>query len=78
MKCLSQYRDVEKARAYRRRCKRNNYYAKRAIYENYHRPYTTKECKMVLEHKLSDRELAKELKRSIPAIQGLRHRLNNR
>jgi hypothetical protein len=67
------YRDMEK---YRKACHRQNqrYYAKTS---NLYPPkaWTAAEDAMVLDHKIPDSELSKELERSVRAIQHRRHRL---
>ena len=67
------YRDMEK---YRKACRRQNqrYYAKTS---NLYPPkaWTAEEDAMVLDHKIPDSELSKELERSVRAIQHRRHRL---
>ena len=45
-------------------------------YDN--RPWTEQEVEMILKHELSDRELSKELRRSVQAIQVKRCKLKNK
>lgn len=42
------------------------------------RPWTDYEIDLILEHKMSDRELSKELRRSVSAIQIKRCKLKNK
>ena len=60
------YADLEKWRAACSRSKKK-YYGKTAIY----RPsrYTAKECKMILEHSITDAELSKIIHHSVESIQ---------
>ena len=78
MKCLSGYKNAEKARAYRNRQRKLNYDRGMIRVGRNHMAYTTKECKIVLEKKMKDREIAEMLQRSVRSIQGLRFRLKRR
>lgn len=53
---------------------RRKYYRKTAFAANSRQRWTLKEIEMVLEHRVSDSELAAEIGRSVQAIQLVRHR----
>ncbi len=74
MKSKKLYKDMDKYKEYKRRYQRK--YRKEANAGVYpRRPYSFKEDMMILNHEMSDRELAEKLQRSIGAIQGRRNRL---
>ena len=70
------YRDQVKKAEYRKRQKRNNYFKNKhdICSKDF---YTDEDIKIILEHKITDRELAIRLGRTIPAIQrkrwGIKH-----
>ena len=74
MKCKSQYKDLNKYRNYRNRCK-TRYRARTGsnVYEP--REWTKEELRMVQAHKITDRELSKKINRSVAAIQNARYKL---
>lgn len=69
------YKDLEK---WRKTCReqKQRYYAKTSSLYT-HRPWTTEEDAMVMEHNLTDSELSVKIERSVRAIQHRRHHLNN-
>jgi hypothetical protein len=73
MKCLKYYKDSEKANSYRNRTRKSNYTKGRVYQRERRRMWYPREvallCKYDLEGMLSDREIAKELERSVQAIQ---------
>jgi len=76
MKCLKLYRDTEKRREYRCRHKNKNY-EKGDFSSGKRRWWTLRECMLCLAHIITDRELAKKIKRSVRAIQHKRTMLLN-
>lgn len=66
------YIDIDKKCKSRNSIRKNNY-AQTALYPR--RSWTSKECKFVLERKMSDRELSAVLSRSVQSIQSMRSRL---
>ena len=72
---LKFYRDLEKLKEYRKRGRKSNYIKGRIFSNGEYRPYTNRECRLILAHKIFDRELARILKRSVQAIQIMRCRL---
>lgn len=66
------YADMEKFKK-TRKAQKKRYYSKTAIYEP--SGWTSKQDKMVLEHKLTDTELSKIIGHSVRAIQTRRGRL---
>lgn len=68
--------DIKKTEKYRkqRREEKKRYYARTAhLYPR--RPWTPEEEKMVLEHRIPDRELSEKIQRSMKGIQEKRRRL---
>ena len=74
MKCRKDYADPEKFRAYRNRYK-NRYNRKRNFSDGGKRPWTDEETKIVMEHKITDTEIAKQLRRSLLAVQARRQKM---
>lgn len=74
MKCKSGYKDPDKYRDYRNRCKAR-YRAKTGsnVYEP--REWTKEELRIVQAHEIPDRELSEKINRSVTAIQNARYRL---
>lgn len=73
----SQYKDMKKYKATRKRQLRR--WRKRTGSGKYPpRPWTPAEEAAVMEKSMPDRELSKQIKRSVLAIQKRRHILNNR
>lgn len=72
------YHDKVKARLYRNRNRKNNYTKGRIFNAKSHQAFTTTDCKIILEHKLCDREIAKLLQRSVQSIQIMRSRLKKK
>ena len=70
------YSNVEKWRTTKRKQK-NRYYGKTENAKNGNNPWTKEEIDMVMEHKLTDRELSALLGRSMMAIQKVRSRQKN-
>ena len=70
----SKYRDMDKYRRTRNNQKRR-YYGKSAIYGRSR--YTEEECRMILEHDITDTELSKLIHHSVASIQVERNRLLN-
>lgn len=70
-KCIKFYADKETARQYRNRMRKRNY-QQTAHAPNGGQKWTVKEIKMVLEHKIPDRELSAKIGRSVAAIQNAR------
>ena len=65
----------EAIRAKRNRERQRNYDRGRTDMRNNFEPYTYEECERIINHDISDRELAKEIGRSVEAIQNKRNRL---
>ena len=61
------YRDLKK---YRETCNRQQrkYYRETANAENRYKKWTKEEIKLILEHKISDREISKLIMRSMKSI----------
>ena len=72
---IKNYRDKEKCRKTRNRQRQRNY-AKTAIYPP--KEWAEEDDALVLEHKMSDRELSKLIEHSVQAIQVHRSRLKKR
>lgn len=70
----NQYKDMEKYHKARNR-QRARYYGKTSNAENSRQPYTLKEMELILDHNITDTELAKMLGRSVLSIQIKRSRL---
>lgn len=68
------YKDLNK---WRESCQRQKakYYGKTSNAENSRQPYTQKEMELILDHNITDTELAKMLGRSVLSIQIKRSRL---
>lgn len=66
------YKNMDKWRACCQRAKKK-YYSSTAIYKPSR--YTFKECKMILEHSIPDRELSELIHHSVASIQSKRTRL---
>ena len=73
-KCRKQYKDLDKYIAYCNRHRKSNY-LKGNFSDGNRKRYTQEEMELILDHSISDRELAKRLKRSVQAIQIKRARL---
>ena len=77
MKCKKDYADLEKYKRYKKEYQKR--YRKKTNAGKYpKREWTFKEDMMVLEHSMTDRELAEKLQRSIGAIQSRRHNLKTK
>lgn len=74
-KSLKQYADQEKAREYRNHHRKQNYMNSREFATGDRTPYTEEECRRILDHYIPDRELARQLGRSVQAIQQKRNKL---
>jgi len=74
MKCRRSYRDDEKFKEYRNAYKRR-YRAKRDFNHERFRKWTEKEIQVVMDRQKTDTEIAREIKRSIQAVQIKRHRI---
>lgn len=72
MKCKKHYADMEKYAEYKRRMQRS-YRQRTGMYER--RRWTIGEIEKVMAHNKTDRELSKEIKRSIGAIQKMRNKI---
>lgn len=77
-KSLKNYRDEEKALAYRNRQRRENYRKCVGRPEVSGTEWSTEDELLVLEHSVSDRELSKQIGRSVRAIQKKRYLLKKR
>lgn len=75
MKCKKDYADIEKYAEYKRRYQRN-YRERTGKYPR--REWTLEEIEKIMAQNKPDRELSKELKRSISAIQQMRSRMRKR
>lgn len=76
-KCRKTYKDMDKYNDYVNRNRKANY-QKGNFSDGTARPYTLDEMELILEHSMSDRELAKLLKRSVQSIQIKRCRLKKK
>lgn len=74
-KSLKFYADTDKAKEYRNRQRKKNYGKSAALAINKSRPYTEEEKDLILEHAVSDFELAQMIGRSVQAIQIARCKL---
>lgn len=61
----------------KRSAQRKRYYNKTSFSEKSHKPWDEEEIEMVMEHAISDSELAKKICRSVQAIQLVRCRYRN-
>ncbi len=62
----------------KRKAGKKKYYNKHNKHDiNSHKPYTEDECELILEHKIPDVQLSKELGRTLRAIHIKRVTLNN-
>lgn len=77
MKCKKDYKDKEKYKKYKKNFQKR-YRQKTNAGKYPRRSYTVKEDCMILDHSMSDRELADKLQRSVTAIQIRRTRLKKR
>ena len=75
---INRYRDKVKFKLYRNRNRKNNYTKGRIFNAKSHQAFTTTYCKIIREHKLCDREIAKLLQRSVQSIQIMRSRLKKK
>ena len=73
-KSLKFCKDKERARKTRNRQRKKNY-NKTSFYSEGRRKYLEKEDEMIIEHSMTDFELAHLIGRSVQAIQTRRHRL---
>lgn len=75
MRNRDKYKDLDK---YRAACKRQKtrWRARTGAYQYERRLWTNDEDKLVLAHKMTDRELGLLLKRSVGAIQSRRSKIN--
>lgn len=71
-KCLKNYKNIDKMKAYRKRSKLKNYKKSEKYATNKCTHYTLEENEMILEHEMPDIELAKLLGRSVYNIQAHR------
>ena len=80
-KMLKKYADTDKARAYRNRQRKINYDRDGSDRHRSKEPWTIHEIDMILERRLTDREVARIIGRSVRAIQikrcKLKHGLGN-
>ena len=74
MKCRRTYADDRKFREYRDNYK-NQYNRKRNYGDGSKRPWTEEETRIVMEHRITDTEIAKLLRRSLSAVQCRRHKV---
>lgn len=70
-KCLKHFANEDTARKYRNRMRKRNY-QQTAYAPNHRQKWSLSEIKMVLEHKIPDRELSAKIGRSVAAIQNTR------
>ena len=77
-KTIREYADADKARAYRNRQRKINYDRDGSDRRNHHKPWSKSEVDMILEHRLTDREIARAIGRSVAAIQVKRSNLKRR
>lgn len=71
---LKYYRNIEKRNSYRNRARKRNY--DKGWVDSNHRKWTKEEDILVLTSDMTDRELSKEINRSVTSIQIHRSRLN--
>lgn len=74
-KCLKHYADEEKARAYRNKHRKENYDKCNGLSEVNGTKWSELDETRVLEHSVSDRDLSKDIGRSVRAIQQKRFKL---
>ena len=74
MKCKKYYKDIEKYRAYRNGAKRR-YATKRRFNTGKRRLWTEEEIMIVMDHEMTDTEIAKKISRSVTAVQIKRNRM---
>lgn len=74
-KTLKSFADSDKARKYRNRQRKINYDRDGSDRRRSHRPWLRYEVEMILERRLTDREVARILGRSVAAIQVKRAKL---
>ena len=77
-KSLAFYADPVLAQQYRNYQRFQNYYGDNINRKVTRKRWSAKEDKMVLAHEIKDRELAKLLNRTVPAIQQRRNELRKR
>ena len=71
---LKSYRNIEKRNSYRNRNRKKNY--ARGWINSHHRKWTLDENVLILNSDKTDREISKEINRSVASIQIQRSRLN--
>lgn len=76
-KCLKNWKGP-KADAYNRRCKRRYYNDPSIIPDNSHQRYSLREIEIILDTSKPVKEIAKELGRTVKAIEGARSKYRNR
>lgn len=76
-KTLRGYADTDKARAYRNRQRKINYDRDGSDRRNGNKPWSRHEIDMILERRLTDREVARIIGRSVRAIQVKRYKLKH-
>lgn len=69
MKRLKQYKNKEKAHAYKNRQRKRNYDLGEPKNPKTHKLFNEYEMFLILEHKLTDREIAKKINRTVRSIQ---------
>lgn len=74
-KSLKRFADSDKARTYRNRQRKINYDRDGSDRRRKYRPYLRYEVEMILERRLTDREIARIIGRSVSSIQNKRSRL---
>lgn len=74
-KCLKKYKDAEKMHNYKNRHRKASYAKGREYTINGKCQWTVEDMDKVLKHDKPDRELAKEIGRSVQAIQIMRSRI---
>lgn len=74
-KGLSKFKNREAMLAYRNKQRKTNYDKSKANAKRKYIPWTEYEYKLILEHKITDFELSKQIGRSVQAIQEQRTRL---
>mgnify|MGYP001775256176 CR=1 FL=1 len=74
-KTLKNFADSDKARKYRNRQRKINYHRDGSDRRRGGRPWLRYEVEMILERRLTDREVARILGRSVAAVQVKRARL---
>ena len=76
-KCLKDYADIEKMKAYRYRS-RKRFYEKTQYARNTKQRWTVADLSKVLKREQTDSELSKEIGRSVQAIQTRRNLLHKK